>query len=358
MAIPFGFHRLTDKFSQLASANLQEVNDAVAASLRVHDEATRALGIFSFQTPIATQAYVNPIESSELQPLDEHARALVELSVRPDRYTVGLPLYAAGTAIGETFMVRRRQTVEGVANALANALLADDNWRVRQFYTGLFQAADYTYFDEGGVGDAIVKPLANGDAIRYAVNTSAGAKTDNHLLGQAAAISDAANPLPNLANTIREHPDNTGDILIYCSDAQAVTIRALALFYPIADPNITAALTNARLSGTAPSTPVGTVIGYVGGDTRAWIVIWPRLNSVGTGQYLIAVSTGGNRPLAERVDPAIPGFGLADERNNYPYYERQYIRVAGFGAWNRTAAAILQIGSATYAVPVGFAREN
>lgn len=361
MAVPFGFHRLTDQQLGILAADIPNViNAAVDEALRAHDDrTTRALGIFSFQTTIASQAYENPIEYGELQPLDEHGRALPERSARGDRYTVGLPIAMHGTAVGETWLHRRKLTGQGVADAMANAMRRDLNTRTRQMYSGLFQAADYTFFDEiGGAGDLVVKPLANGDAIRYPVTTSVGVKQDNHLLAQNAPISDAANPLPGAAATIREHPDNTGPVLIFCSTDQAAAIRNLSLYYAVADPNIVAALTNARLGATAPAVPVGEVIGYISGTTRAWVVLWDRLDTIGTGNYLIVMSQNGPRPVAERIDPAVPGFGLADTREDYPYYERQYLRMSGFGAWNRTGAVILQIGAPTYSVPAGFVREN
>lgn len=361
MVNPFGFHTLLDKFSERANtpSNLPLVNTAVLASLAAHDRlTTENIAIFSFQSATPSQEYVNPIQFGELQPLDEHARALPERRIIPDRYTSGAPLYMAGTAIGETWLARQGQTIQGVADTLANALRADLNWRTRQMFAASLQAADFTFFDKYGAGEMTAKPFANNDVIKYAVTSDVGAATDNHLLGQAALITDAANPLPGLATKIREHPENTGDILIFASDSLLPAIRNLSMFYAVADPNITAALTNARLSGTAPSTPVGEVVGYVGGDTRAWIVRWERLNTVGTGNYIHALSTGGPRPLVERINPDVPGFGLADIRQDYPYYERQYVRMSGFGVWSRTSAAWLQIGSATFSTPTGYGREN
>lgn len=364
MIHPYGFHNLLDRFAERASTttNLPLVNTAVAAALDAHERlTTRNIDIFSFQSATPSREYENPLEYGELQPLDEHARALPERSITPDRYTSGVPLYLAGTAIGETWLLRREQTIQQIATTLGNALRKDANWRTRQMFAGMLQADNFTFFDKYGAGEVTARPFANGDAITYAVNSDVGTKTDNHLLGQVAAITDAANPLPALANTIREHPENTGDVLIFASTSQLPAIRNLSLFYAVADPNITAALTNARLTGSVPTTPVGKVVGYVGGDTQAWIVQWDRLNTVGTGNYLLALSNGGPKALVERINPAVVGFGLADERNDYPYYERQYVRMCGFGVWSRTAAAWLQMGSATFTTPTApttYAREN
>lgn len=356
----YGFHRLADRLNDLAATpnSIPAVNAAADAAINAHNAALNAvLTQFAFQTPIAQQPYVDRTRSGSLQPLDEHGRALPRRLTVGEKYTIGLPLYTVGDAVGETWLTQRHQTIQGVNDTIADIANSDLNWLAEQLFSSLFRAADSTFFDDE-YGQLTIKPLANGDAVRYPVRTSVGAKTDTHLLAQSAAIDETNNPLSALAKTIREHPDNAGDVLIFAGQSQVASIRQLGLFFEVADPAITAAISASRLSATAPATPFGTVVGYYSGDARAWIVQWDRLDEVGNGGYLIALSTGGPRPIAQRIDPAVLGLALADTRQDYPYYERQYVRRAGFGAWNRTGAAIMQIGSATYAVPSRYEREN
>jgi hypothetical protein len=88
--------------------------------------------------------------------------------------------------------------------------------------------------------------------------------------------------------------------------------------------------------------------------SNVWIVEWGQLPS----SYVIATTTEGPRPLGFRQDPEaeLQGFKQVAERNDHPFYERQYLRRAGFGALNRPGALVYYLGTSdTYAVPSGYA---
>jgi hypothetical protein len=71
---------------------------------------------------------------------------------------------------------------------------------------------------------------------------------------------------------------------------------------------------------------------------------------------VIGVTPGGDPPIGmrEETEESLRGFRLADERPDYPFYETQWIRIAGFGAKNRVGAYVVRIGNGTYAVPAGY----
>jgi hypothetical protein len=78
--------------------------------------------------------------------------------------------------------------------------------------------------------------------------------------------------------------------------------------------------------------------------------------SILPNNYMIAVTTDGPRPIAMRqeTNAQLQGFRLVAERNDHPFYESQWLRIAGFGAWNRVGAAVIRIGNASYAIPTGY----
>jgi hypothetical protein len=92
----------------------------------------------------------------------------------------------------------------------------------------------------------------------------------------------------------------------------------------------------------------GTVIGKH--DSGVWIVEW---TSVPAG-YILATMTEAEPALAMRQEPeaSLQGFyKVPEDRNDHPFYEAQWARHAGFGAWNRVGAVVYRIGNGTYAVP-------
>jgi hypothetical protein len=58
--------------------------------------------------------------------------------------------------------------------------------------------------------------------------------------------------------------------------------------------------------------------------------------------------------MREEPEAGLQGFKRVAQRNDHPFYEDQYLRIAGFGAYNRIAAVVYRIGNASYAIPSGF----
>lgn len=356
----YGFHKLNDNvLRNLAADNIALVNEAGKLALQAHNDAiNEMLARLAVTTTQAQQRYTDNARSGELQPLDEYGRAIPRRVPVGTDYTIGLPLIGAGDAVGETYLKRRANTAQNVNDTIADFQNSHLNWLRRQVLSAFFQTGTWIYTDDE-YGDLNVVGLANGEAnIRYPVMTSAGVKTDNHLLFQTATISDLNNPFPAMVGTLREHPQNTGDVMVFCSAALLPSIQALQTFYEYTDPAITLGIAAERLTATAPTPPFGEVKGYVSGAARVWIVQWDVLNEVGTGNYLIGLTTGGPRPIAKR-NPTIAGlgdFGPLDTRHDFPYYEGQYGTFTGFGGWNRVGAVVELIGAPAYVIPTGFER--
>lgn len=312
----------------------------IAAMLR-----TFAITTEEYQAEFQTQA------SARNQPLDENGRSLPIKPPAP--YTVGFPIQGSGNAVGENYVTSVQMTARMLANRLAAMYRGDYAWVRDHILGALFEDTGYNFRDPTGKGTLAVKTLANGDAVTYYRQTTGATSTDTHYLATASAIADNANPYPTIKDELLEHPDNGGEVVAFVSTSLVTTTEALAEFRPAdLDPDIRLGSETARLTGTLGiNLPrFATVRGKT--DSGVWIVEWPEVPA----GYIIAITTEGERPLARRQFPQqeLKGFRPAGERNDWPYFESQWMRWEGYSAWNRTGAVVQRIGSGSYAEPTGF----
>lgn len=345
----YGFHNMRDLLSQrVTDSNVAEVNKAIDDTLAEHNRSLDALlALFCKKTTDPSVRYKSAT-AKRLQPLDEIGRALP--TKRAGYYTAGFPIQDAGDAFGVDFVTRTKMTVQEVNDWLNTTLIADKRWMRDHILAALYTNVDWTFPDQL-VGDLTVHPLANGDSVVYNVQTGADVgATAQHYVGQAAAIADATNPYPTLYSLLISKPENSGDVIALIPTGLRATTEALATFTTAADPNITPGNASDTLTGTLGAAVPGKLIGYE--TSGVWIVEWPALPA----NYVIAVTTEGERPLAmrEHAETELQGFKRVADRNDYPWYESQYVRRAGFGGWNRVGAAVMRISNATYAIPTNF----
>jgi hypothetical protein len=215
---------------------------------------------------------------------------------------------------------------------------------------GLFTNVSWTFFDELH-GDLDIYGLANGDSVLYAVQTGADqGTTDDHYMAQAQAISDTYNPFPAIYREITEHPENgSGEIITLVATDLVESIKGLSTFTKAPDINLQPGANEQVLIGTLTTPVPGRVVGYV---DQHWIVEWPSMPS----GYMISMTTDGERPLSlrEEPEPELRDFKQVATRDDHPFYESQWLRIAGFGAWNRVGAVVTRIGNASYAIPTNY----
>jgi hypothetical protein len=241
-------------------------------------------------------------------------------------------------------------TVADVNELVATLLLADIRYVRDYILAALFNNVDYTYLDDA-YGSLTVKPLANNDS-GYSYLVLNGAETganDNHFLAQAAAIAAGTDPIPTMALELTEHPENQGgETIILVPTSNRAAVEALPAFMLIPDAAIELGADSDRLVARLGTPVPGEVFGYHR-TAKAWLVEWKMLPA----DYLIAVSSAGIPPLALREEPesSLQGFRQVAERDDYPYYERQWIRMIGIGVRNRVGAVIQRVGNGTYAIP-------
>lgn len=362
--IAYGFLNLRDRFNELAltAQNIPIIEDAINRTFEMHNRVMRAsLQLFT-RTVTEPQLRYRTAGTARLQPIDENGRALPIKQVL-GYYDVAWPLYSGAAAWGATWMERIKWTIEDVNRQINLITDADVNWMRDHIYSALFQNADWQA-DDDEKGVLTIKPLANGDAVSYQY-WSAGSygATDNHFLAQVAAIDDANNPFATIYRKLTEHPENGGDVVCFVPTNQVAAVTGLTSFHSMPDQNLDLGANAVRVVGGGPMPMTtgfamagempGRLLGYE--DNKVWLYEWPTLPD----NYFVAFTTDGERALGMREDPfeQLRGFrevAETDPNDYHPFWERQYFRRAGFGAWNRTGAVVLLVGSGTYTPPAAY----
>lgn len=347
----YGFIQLKDLAARrVTEVGVQVVNDAIDQAVAEHNRQIQAIiDLFAVRTIEFKEMFSTPV-AARLQPLDEHGRAR---PIKPfGQYGVAYPLQDGGTAWGATYKARERMTVQEANDITATLTSADVRWLRDHILAALFVNVAWTFNDPFHAA-LTIQGLANGDTIQYLVQAGSDAgATDTHYLAQAAAIADATNPFPVIYQEMVEHPENSGEVVVFIPTNVKAAVQGLANFYPVRDPNIQEGSGVSVLSGTLgiplPSGPAS-LIGYVDG---CWIVEWKSLPN----DYLVAMTTGGERPLKMREEDveSLQGFKKVAERNDHPFYESQWLRTAGFGGFNRVGALVYRVSNGTYAIPTNY----
>lgn len=346
----YGFVSLADIASQRVAPNMRVVNDAIRLSVEEHNRQVDAALAELTQRTVDPYLRYRVRGGGSLQPLDEWGNPKPVLSA--GQYDVAFPIQKAGDAWGNNRFSRALMTVEDVDGFTFDALLRDANWLKRHMLGALLDNTSYTFIDPNDkVGTLTVQPLANGDAASY-LRKNGDTSVDNHYYAQAAAIADATNPYPALESELSEHMGNDGPYVAYIPTALKATTMALATFHDVADANLRRGDGQTVLVGNLDRGFGDRVLGYV--EPGIWIVEWSMLPAT----HGIMVARGALTPalaMREYDAPELQGLQTENFSPDGNLYEYRFIRAAGFGALNRTAALAFQIGNAAYQIPAGYA---
>jgi hypothetical protein len=347
MAILYGLLNRQDLAAErVTTQGVETIDRDIAISVAEHNRQLDTLmSLFVTRTQKFKGRFLTSANAS-LQPLDEAGRAF---PIKPSGYyDLAWPIQMAGAAWGYDFVTGEKITVGEVARVTNTMLDADTRWIRQHILAALFYKSTtnpWTFADPDN-GSLSIYGLANGDTVTYNIQsgTEAGT-TDDHLLFDASI--DAAT-FTAIYDELMEHPENGGEVIVLIPTNQKATVQAISTFYPIEDPDLRIGAASTVLAGRLGTAVPGVVIGKV---EKCWIVEWKSLPD----DYMIAVTTEGDRPLAMREDEeaSLRGFKQVATRENHPWYERQYMRRAGFGGWNRVGAMVLKVAG-SYAIPTGY----
>jgi len=348
MAVLLGLLTEQDLAGQrVTTVGVRQVMDAVNQSVAEHNRQLDALMALFARRITEAQTRYEGAGSTRSQPLDANGRAR---PIKPSGYyTVGFPLQGSGNAWGRNYRTSVKMTVGEVARVVSTILDGDSRWMRDHVLAALFYESSTTpwTFPDPDFGDLSVYGLANGDTTTYQILAGAdSAGTDDHVKG-ATSITEAV--FQDIHDELVEHPENGSDVIAFIPTGSRATVEALTNFYPLADANLRAGVGVTELARTLGVATPGTLIGYVAG---VFVYEWAGMPA----NYILGTTVGGTPALAMREDAEVElqGFKEVAERNDYPWYERQYARWAGFGGFNRVGAIIYRTNSASYAIPTGY----
>lgn len=345
MGVLVGLLNQSDLYdNRVTTIGVKQVFDAVTQSMMEHNRQINALLSLFTQRTTDFQIRYETAAIARSQPLDENGRAR---PIKPTgSYTVGFPILDSGSAWGRNWKTSAKLTVGEVARIIATIQDGDSRWVRDHVLAALFHDGTYNFTDPLHGTIAVYGP-ASGDSTVYQIAAGAdSAATDDHMKG-AAAVATAV--FTDVYNELHEHPENGMDVVAFIPTASKATVEALTEFYPIGDPNINFGSGVSTLARDLGIQTPGVLIGYI---ERVWVYEWRSLPS----GYLIATTIGGAPALAmrEEPEPELQGFKQVANRDDHPWYEAQFARSAGFGAWNRVGAIVYKTDNETYAVPTGY----
>ena len=353
-AITYGFYDLKSVMSErVTTVGVEVVNEAIQKTLTEHNRQLDALmGLFVTETTEFKKVF-RTATAARLQPLDELARA------RPiqqaGKYENAWPIQKAGTAWAATYEAQVKMTVQEANDTVATLTNADTRWMRDHILAALYYNGSGWAFSDAEHGSLTIKGLANGDTDTYGIMTGTDlGTTDSHYLAQAAAMDNSNDPFATIYSELTEHPENggdTGDVIVFVPTGLKSSIEALSNFYPMVDGNLATGSGVTTLSRSPTIQTPGMLFGYHA--EKVFLYEWKSLPA----NYMIATTTTAEKPLAmrEHMESQLRGFSKVAERIDYPFWEAQYVRWAGFGSWNRVGALVYRIGNATYAAaPSGY----
>lgn len=347
MAILYGLLNMADLYDQrVTEVGVDQTATAITQSVIEHNRQLDALiSLFVTRTTKFKSRFLTAA-NARLQPLDNSGRAL---PIKPSgKYDVSWPIQMAGTAWGFDSVTGVKITVGEVARVMNTMLDADSRWMRDHILAALLYKSTtnpWTFVDDEH-GSLSIYGLANGDTVTYNLMTGVDSgATDDHLLFDATLTADT---FQAMYTELTEHPENSGDVIAFIPSNQKATVEALSTFYPIEDPDLRIGTASTVLAGRLGVAVPGMVLGKI---EKVWVVEWKSLPD----DYIIGVTTGGERALAMREDPEaeLRGFKQVATREDYPWFERQYRRRAGFGGWNRVGACVFKVAG-SYTTPTSY----
>lgn len=268
-------------------------------------------------------------------------------------YTVGLPLYAFGSATQWTEKYFKQATVEEFNANLTAELDADITNFQTEIMRALFNPTNFTWTDEDGDGtDYPVKRLLNADGNPIPTGPQARSfdgSSHTHYM-TSAALDEAA--MTDLAANVMEHY-TSGEARIYINSAQESTVLGLDNFIPAVDPRIQLAITSDRLNMALDLfNTYDRRIGIIKNGPEVWVKPWVPSN------YLFCFMKGQKPPLSLRRDKYDPFDLTVVEVNDTSSRKakltaRAVERKFGIGVTTRHNGAVMQITGGAYAAPSG-----
>lgn len=291
---------------------------------------------------------IRPVGSSlggNAMEVDEYGQGPTQRDI--PGYFVGFPLKRIQFPIGWTQQWLKNATPADVV--IRNGIAQGAHLRRARYelQKAIFTPTNYSFIDHLGPDKATlpVKAFINADSTAIANGPNGevfDGTTHTHYDGVASLTAAAATAL--IADVV-EHR-NGARVRVYINVADSATWQALTGFVPLQVPFVTL---NANANQATDRLDITKAdnrqIGWFG-VAEVWTKPWvPAF-------YAVAVDVDAPaKPLVRRVEANDLGMHVAGQVDSHPLHAQFSEWFYGFGAYNRTALAVLKFNNATYSAP-------
>lgn len=358
MALVYGLHDLESlKARRIQDIGIVEINsriamwqaevnrvfDATMSTFTMRDERWNVQPITRIQMPSAGYA----------QFVDEHGVA--KPREETGYFEQGFPLMRYEDAIGLSYEALQKITVEEFSRQLAALERRDKRTALLLFWFSIFYDENWTFTStEANLPNIPVKAGANADTDRYIVRGESEPQQTNHYLGQAAAISDSADPFWTIKEGLTQYVGTSANdrVVSFVGDTTNVAaITELSAFHNVNRAGFV------QWGDDVSFTDMGADVFLGMGDTvlgqhDSGVVVVRDKNI--PDNYVVNFNLDAGPPIGIREDetPSLRGlFNIDATENSGNTILRRFRRKIGFAPFNRTGFSVLEVGDATYDPP-------
>lgn len=340
------------RFASAAEFGLDTINRVIERDLAaINASMSDAIGLLADPLTEQSRIYGTSYRHA-MQEVDEHG--VPDSKKAQPGQTVSFPIRRFAQTLGWTNIYFAMKSPAELAEDYIAARNGYVYEVVKQIKKAAYLKTNYTFVDEltNGVSLAVKRFLnADGAKIPDAPNgttfTGATHTHYNAMTGSAVANVD----VNTMVDHVTEHGNYEG-LMIAVSDSDAPTIQALSDFKPALDAGLIAPSPTTQTFGSASASPLGDnrLIGFWRNSSVAvWIKPWAV-----TGRWACFATGAPEKPLGYRQPrfAGLQGYRLGSVDERLAIRAQSTEALFGFAAWNRTAAAFLDIvNQATWSDP-------
>lgn len=358
----FGNYDSRDLVRPVLEVGQADIYKQIREVLAAYEETTNAvIGTLADRGTTITENYAYGAGGGFLQPSAEFGQRLAT-RVEYGEFQVGYPIARYSDRAMFTPEYLLRATVADVQAKTVDALIKDQNTLWRGVVAAMFDNTNYSFVDPadigGGQGTLGVKRLFNADSSEGHIFVN-GVQVDigtlNHYKTSGSGSFNTA--AFTLAKTTLKDVGLGSDVVYFISEADELTVRALADFIPVDPDNGLTIAYNPLLQPTRSIVKNPKAIGVI--KNLGEVVM---LSFIPTG-YIVAMDRNADKPVFIRESDLaeLRGFKLTGDEvvsensvldGPNPMLNKYWSRIFGAGVRNRANAVVVQItASGSYTAP-------
>ncbi len=353
MATIFGVLGLADS-DYVTSVDQRRVFETINQyAAQTEEEINKAFSVFvERDTTDYTATYYLPAGGM----MQDSAERTRPGAVKPlGTWDVAFPLRDARDQLAWTDISRAYMTAQKMDAEIRGIATRYLNWRRYHLLRSLLNGTNETWTDPL-FGSLTIRRLANGsgDNVLYPpVIGSATEATENHYIGSnyaTSSVSDTNNPIRDIVQPELAEHFGEGRYVAWINSAEVTKLSGLATF----DPTKPDWVTPGALQDIADASGVGGPGTFIGAISGVAIFKWDWVPAT----YIIGLNLDAPKPLERRIDPfpALQGFKLVAEQQEYPLNESFWRAREGYGVSNRLNGVVVQlVASTSYTTPSAYA---